>query len=156
MGDFRPYALLKAYTPNAEKIAIEAAALCYNSESSEKILKFILASGHESVIEHNAYTFEVCVARVISQMFTRHRIASFSQRSQRYVVEDAFTYYIPPEIAKNEEAIVYYEALQKEIQQLYTGFIELGVPAEKARFMLTNATETTFFMTANARSGGIF
>lgn len=143
---------LVAYTPDADHIAMEAAAICYDSKPSPAVIRFCIKSGHHSVLEHNAFTFKIVTSRIISQQFTRHRIASFSQRSQRYCVEDAFRYYTPPEIESRPEAKEAWDRFQSEVQDLYNTFVhDFKIPAETARMALTNATETVFYMTMNAR-----
>jgi thymidylate synthase (FAD) len=152
-GDFfvEPRVQLIRWTENADSLAQEAAAICYDAAPSPQVLQFCIKSGHHSILEHNAFTFKIWVARIISQQFTRHRIASFSQRSQRYCVEDAFAYYTPPEIAGNPEATLKWESFQTSVQELYDFLVQLGIPAESARMALTNATQTVFLMTMNAR-----
>ena len=143
--------ILVRWTPDADQLAMEAAALCYDSKPSREVIRFCLGSGHESPLEHNAFTFKIHVSRIISQQFTRHRIASFSQRSQRYCVEDNFDYYTPPEIANNPEAHARWREFQEEVRSIYKLLIEMKIPAESARMALSNATETIFYMTMNAR-----
>ena len=147
----KPRVELVRYTPDADGLAMEAAAVCYNSKPSPAILRSCIQNGHHSVLEHNAFTFKIWVARVISQQFMRHRIASYSQRSQRYCVEDAFNYYTPPQIARSPAALARWQAFQRDVQDLYNGFVAMGIPPEEARMALTNATETVFYMTMNAR-----
>lgn len=147
----KPKAKLVYWTPEADRIAMEAAAVCYDTAPSPDVIRFCIRSGHHSVLEHNAFTFKIQVARIISQMFTRHRIASFSQRSQRYCIEDAFAYYTPPEIAAQPELLEKWNQFQAEVQEFYNFCLEQKIPAEKARMALTNATETVFYMTMNAR-----
>lgn len=147
----QPRVELVRWTPDADELAMEAAAICYNSKPSPQVLKHCIASGHHSVLEHNAFTFKIWVARVISQMFMRHRIASYSQRSQRYCLEDGFEYYTPPEMAANPELLKRWQDFQEEVRDLYKSFLELGLAPETARMALTNATQTVFYMTMNAR-----
>ncbi len=146
-----PRVELVRWTPDADRLAMEAAAICYDTEPDPAVIRFCIKSGHHSVLEHNAFTFKIWVARVISQQFTRHRLASFSQRSQRYCVEDAFAYYTPPEIAKQPEICAQWHDFQARIQEFYNQMIQKGIPAESARMVLSNATETVFYMTMNAR-----
>lgn len=108
---------LLAYTPEPEKVIAMAAKLCYSpvgvSElkenlTEEKVQKFVnhlMSLGHESPIEHVSFTFGIeGISRTCSHQFVRHRIASFSQQSQRYVKLDQFEYIIPPAIEKSDYA----------------------------------------------------
>jgi thymidylate synthase (FAD) len=82
---------------------------------------------------------------------TRHRIASFSVQSQRYVEMGRFGYVIPQTIAENDEALDEYQHLMCLVRIVYNKLIELGIPAEDARFVLPNACETRMIVTMNAR-----
>ena len=82
---------------------------------------------------------------------TRHRIASFSVQSQRYVEMGHFGYVIPQTIAENDEALDEYQHLMYLVQIVYNKLTELGIPAEDARFVLPNACETRMIVTMNAR-----
>ena len=108
---------LLAYTPNPDRIVAEAAKLCYSpvgveeieknldDEKIEKFVNHLVSIGHESPIEHVSFTFGIeGISRTCSHQIVRHRIASFSQQSQRYVKLDQFEYIIPPEIEKDEYA----------------------------------------------------
>lgn len=180
---------LMSYTPNAEKIVASAARLCYSSCSidetrekltDEKVNKFVnmLAQvGHESPIEHVSFTFGIeGVSRALLAQLTRHRIASYSVQSQRYVKERQFEYVIPPEIESLSEAKTEFLSAMKKAQESYDklteiltdkhkkDFISAGMDekqalgqAEKkaiedARFVLPNACETKIICTFNARS----
>jgi len=115
--------------------------------------------GHESVLEHVSFTFLIeGVSRVLLAQLTRHRIASFSVQSQRYVsYADGFGYIIPPAIAAlGEDAVAEYEGQMAQMQSWYEGWQKrLGDAGEKsnedARFVLPNACETRILMTMNAR-----
>jgi len=100
---------LLSYTPEPEKLISAAAKLCYsdvsgekimedlNEEKAKKFLDFLMDLGHESPIEHVSFSFSIeGVSRVLTHQLVRHRIASYSQRSQRYVQEGQFHYIIPP------------------------------------------------------------
>ena len=180
---------LIAYTPNPEYTIANAAKLCYSPSSietvrdgldDEKVASFVdmLAEiGHESPIEHASFTFGIeGVSRALLAQITRHRIASFSVQSQRYVREKQFSYVLPPEIAEDEEALKIFEESMKRDQEDYDkltailkekhkkAFIDAGKDekqaeklAEKkaiedARFVLPNACETKMIVTMNARS----
>lgn len=184
-----PKVSLITYTQDPEKIVAAAAKLCYSSSTADnifnaltdkKIASFVdmLSSvGHESPIEHISFTFSIQnVSRALLAQLTRHRIASYSVKSQRYVNENCFKYVIPPEIEKLEDAKTEYINSMEEINKHYLSltsilkakhkkfFIEQGYDfktasrlAEKkaiedARFVLPNACETQIICTMNARS----
>ena len=106
---------LLAHTPEPEKIITTAAKLCYSKtnaceiyeklteENVDKFIKMLADLGHESPLEHASFTFAIDgVSRSLLAQITRHRIASFSVQSQRYVnLEDSFEYITPPLIASN-------------------------------------------------------
>ncbi len=161
---------LLSCTPEGENLVALAAKLCYAksdvSSLREKVsasdqsafLDKILSSGHLSVVEHISCTFAVDgVSRVLLSQLTRHRIASFSVQSQRYVsMADGFNYVVPPKIrALGEEAVTRYHAQMAQMQIWYQEWQErLGVGEssnEDARFVLPNACETRLIMTMNAR-----
>lgn len=104
---------LIAHTPDPEKVIAGAAKLCYSpssidelynnldEEKSKAFIKKLMELGHESPIEHISFTFGIeGISRSLTHQLVRHRIASFSQQSQRYVTEDQFEYVIPPAIEK--------------------------------------------------------
>ena len=152
-------------TPDPERAIATAARLCYapvgakelmetmSDEQVDKVLNTILGSGHFSTLEHASFTFAIDgVSRALTHQLVRHRIASYSQQSQRYVKEHDFETIVPASIAKNPAAKAKFDALMTEIQDLYNEFTEAGVPAEDARYILPNAAETKIVCTFNARS----
>lgn len=172
---------LLAHTENPEKIIATAAKLCYSSagienihegldeEKTEKFIQKLLDLGHESPIEHVTFTFGIeGVSRALLAQITRHRIASYSVKSQRYVTEGQFQYIVPPAIAEDKEASVIYQQTMEDLQKKYDALTEIlkknhmaqgmGEKAaekaaiEDARFVLPNACETKIVMTFNARS----
>ncbi|MGI6254009.1 MAG: FAD-dependent thymidylate synthase [Acutalibacter sp.] len=180
---------LLAYTPEPEKTVACAAKLCYaaadidtvydglTEEKTASFLEMLQSIGHESPIEHASFTFGIQgVSRSLLAQITRHRLASFSVQSQRYVKEDGFQYVVPPEIAEIPEAREeflrameedqrHYERLTQLLQEKHKqAFLEAGESeksaqrkAEKkaiedARFVLPNACATKMIMTMNARS----
>ena len=180
---------LISHTPNPEATVAAAAKLCYSPSTIETIMdgltpektasfvEMLSEIGHESPIEHVSFTFGVeGISRACSHQLVRHRIASYSQKSQRYVSEDSFEYVIPPEVEAipeaKEEFIRQMEAIDegyKRLANLLTEqhkkvFISEGAEekeAEKrakkkafedARFLLPNACETKIVVTMNARS----
>lgn len=184
-----PYVTLIAHTPEPEKVVAAAAKLCYSASGVDKLLedltpektaKFVrmLASlGHQSPIEHASFTFGIeGVSRSLLAQITRHRIASFSVQSQRYVRLDDFQFVIPPEIeADPASKELFLQAMKKQgeeylelaasLQEKHTRELvaqglsekEAARKAEKmanedARFVLPNACETKMVVTMNARS----
>ena len=180
---------LLTHTPNPEKAVAAAAKLCYSHSGVENIyenlsddkvtsfLQMLTDIGHESPIEHVSFTFGIeGVSRSLTHQLVRHRIASYSQKSQRYVTEGEFEYIIPPEIEKDEEALAIFKKAMADDQETYdkltallkerhfAGFIAEGKSekeamrlAEKkaiedARYVLPNACETKIVATFNARS----
>jgi thymidylate synthase (FAD) len=107
--------------------------------------------GHHSVIEHAVFTFSVHgVSRALTHQLVRHRIASFSQQSQRYVSMSQASYVTPPSIAADAGAVKRYQELMQDIWKAYE---ELGglVPKEDARYVLPNSCHTNIVITMNAR-----
>lgn len=181
--------ILLAYTPNPEHTVASAAKLCYSSSdigglmeglTQEKAASFVdmlSEIGHESPIEHASFTFGIeGVSRALLAQITRHRIASFSVKSQRYVREGSFEYVTPPEIAGIPEAKRLYDEIMAEDQRCYDKLTEIlkekhkkalldsgkdektadrlaeKQAIEDARFVLPNACETQMVVTMNARS----
>ena len=129
-------------------------------EKQEAFVKSIVASGHQSPLEHVKFTFAIeGVSRALSHQLVRHRLASYSQQSQRYVKVKDFDYIIPPSIERNFEAKNEFEKLMVTIQQSYTKLILLmgkdnisGEAANQdARFALPQAAETKIVVTMNCR-----
>ena len=120
----------------------------------------ILSSGHESPIEHVSFTFAVSgVSRALTHQLVRHRLASYSQQSQRYVEASAFDYVLPPAIAAIPEARAAFEAAMDQAGAAYAAVREILVRQgrgdkanEDARFVLPNACETRIVVTMNCRS----
>ncbi|SET01850.1 FAD-dependent thymidylate synthase [Anaerobranca gottschalkii] len=156
---------LLSYTPNCEEIVALAARLCYSAdditeikskmegERGVKLIEKLLDLGHESPFEHISFTFGISgVSRALTHQLVRHRIASYSQKSQRYVSEKNFEYIIPPKIKNNPEANKIYQQLMVEIGEKYEKLVELGIKNEDARYVLPNSCETKIVVTMNARS----
>ncbi len=176
-------------TPLPEKTVAAAAKLCYSDtgamhlmegmddEKAGEFVRMLASLGHESPIEHVSFTFGIeGVSRSLLAQITRHRLASFSVQSQRYVKLEQFAYITPPEIAADPEALQVFEAsMQNAVESYnrladilekrhYEDFLAQGLSekaarskAEKkaiedARFVLPNACETKMVMTMNARS----
>lgn len=150
-------------TGGPERMIEIASRVCYNSqnnmgddfssEETERYVKARVKEGHESVIEHAFFTFEISgISRACSHQLVRHRIASYSQRSQRYVDESGVKFVTPESISRNKEALHLYSEHMWDVSDTYDALRNLGIPKEDARFVLPNATETTIIMTMNARS----
>jgi len=132
-----------------------AASQCYDSEPSKTKVKVCIAQGHESIIEHASFTFLFeGVSRAFLAQITRHRMASYSVRSQRYCGEENFDYEQPPTIFEHPEDDVVdaYHAFMEQCSKAYKYFRDKGIPKEAARFVLPNACTTTMVVTMNARS----
>lgn len=146
--------------PNPEVCAI-AAGLCYDAKDPWKALSKAMENGHESVIEHDKFSFLVeGVSRALLAQLTRHRIASFSVQSQRYVtLQGGFPYVIPPKIAAlGSEAVKVYAAQMEQIGLWYDEWLQrlnVAYPEDKneedARFVLPNACQTKLLVTMNDR-----
>lgn len=177
------------YTRDGERLVASAAKLCYSSsdiegivesQSEDDVVKFIdklMDIGHESPIEHLSYTFGIeGVSRALTHQLVRHRIASYSQQSQRYVKLDQFEYVIPPEIERIESAREKYIESMESAQKSYDELVEIlfgehmdkllrcGVAGEQAkklaekksiedaRYVFPNACSSKIIVTMNARS----
>lgn len=180
---------LLAHTPDPERLIAAAAKNCYSAsdvdsvldglseEKTHSFLQMLTEIGHESPVEHVSFTFAIeGVSRSLLAQITRHRMASFSVQSQRYVREKGFEYVVPPEIEKIPEAKAAFVRAMEDDQRTYEALtsalmdgylrenLERGLPekaaraqAEKkaiedARYVLPNACTTRIVMTANARS----
>jgi len=149
---------LISITKDAERIIELAARTCYDSRHrlydrvTEKFLRNLMQAGHMSVFEHAWATFDISgISRACSHQLVRHRLATYSQRSQRYVREEGFDYITPPTIAGNEEAARIFRQTIGTVQQAYASLLKLNIPKEDARFLLPNACATNLVMTANFR-----
>ena len=146
---------LISWTNEPIKTAARACAICYDSEPSPRLVKQCIASGHLSTIEPINFTFEASgVSRALTYQLVRHRIASYSQQSQRYVSMGDVDF-IYPYSTKGIEREVYEEAFQKSIES-YKTLQEIGVKNEDARAVLPNACPTKIIFTMNLRSLGHF
>lgn len=156
-------------TSSPEKVVALAAKTCYSSQTLfekgipsfldmdegelSKYIQHLFDIGHHSPFEHVSFTFGIEeVSRSLLAQLTRHRIASYSVRSQRYVSEKGFDYVTPPSILKNEKAEEIYDRFMEFCQNNYSRLLELGIPKEDARFILPNACHTSLVATFNARS----
>lgn len=152
---------LLACTPDADRVCAAAARSCYSdrpaSELEEtvdpaKTLKHVVSMGHDSVIEHAVFTFSVeGVSRSLTHQLVRHRIATYSQQSQRYVSLREPTYVVPETVKENPEALKVFNDTMDCIWESYRKLEDLGIEAEDARYVLPNACTTNITVTMNAR-----
>jgi len=155
---------LIAHTPEPDRVCAAAARLTHSNLAGEKLveqmsddeiarlLSSVTKLGHTSVIEHASFTFSISgISRACSHQLVRHRIASYSQQSQRYV-KPSEGFVIPPKIEDNEEAKRIFEEALRKCSEAYQRLTELGIPKEDARYIMPNATETNMIVTMNARS----
>lgn len=184
-----PKVTLLAYTPNPQTVVAAAAKLCYSpvgveellggltDEKSADFVDMLSDLGHESPIEHASFTFAIeGVSRALLAQITRHRIASYSVQSQRYVSENSFDYVVPPEIGEEPEAKELFLQAMRAAQEHYTKIADIlqkkhaaaligegeeessanrkarKMAIEDARFVLPNACDTKMIVTMNARS----
>ena len=153
------------HTPDPERAVATAARLCYapvgaselietmSDEDVRKVLGVIMAGGHFSALEHASYTFAIDgVSRALTHQLVRHRLASFNQQSQRYVAyTEGLSTIKPASIAQNEEANRLFDEMIERTVEAYQAFLDAGVPAEDARYILPNAAETKIVVTMNIR-----
>ena len=138
------------HTCEPEMLAGYAAAKCYNGKDPRKSLEVAMDGGHESVLEHAVFTFEVDeVSRVLLAQITRHRLASFSVQSQRYC--GANQNVVTPDSMVHPELLGDIVAVKKAVERLYKHARELGVPHEDCRYYTLQGGHTGFVMTMNGR-----
>jgi thymidylate synthase (FAD) len=158
-------------TPGIERLCYDAARTCYADEGAgdkhyndsvdpekvSKLLRYCIDRGHESVIEHATFTFSIeGVSRALTHQLVRHRLASFSQQSQRYVKMDTPTFVTPKGIEELKDsewftAKAIFENAMKEAWMAYNELVKLGLSPEDARFVLPNACTTNIVVSMNCR-----
>jgi thymidylate synthase (FAD) len=165
--------ILVHHTPNPEEVVAMAAKLCYSpldigslkkrikTKDQKGFVEKLMKMGHMSPIEHASFTFAIeGISRACSHQLVRHRIASYSQQSQRYISkETGFDYIIPPTIKEDKELKKYFKEFMAQAQRAYNDILkklnEKGIKGESAnqdaRFVLPNAVETKIIVTMNAR-----
>ncbi len=154
---------LLSYTPQPEKLCGVAARSCISRKTPSELMDLpeeklnealskALSKGHHSVIEHANFTFSLeGISRACTHQLVRHRIASYSQQSQRHVELSELNYVKPPSILKNNEALKIFEECLKAIDETYRTLIKMNIPLEDARYILPNAASTNIVVTMNAR-----
>jgi len=156
---------LLRFTADAERLCGTAASTSIKSgspsdifekmdaETAKKKIRRVTGYGHGSVIEHASFTFSIeGVSRAMTHQLVRHRIASYTQQSQRYVTYDTLESYVtPPSIEKDKKARTNYEQTLAKISETYQNLLKMGIRKEDARFVLPNAAKTNIIVTMNAR-----
>ena len=122
-------------------------------DKAKRIIKRVTGYGHVSVIEHASFTFSIeGVSRAMTHQLVRHRIASYTQQSQRYVTYNTLEKYVTPtSISDKAEAKEQFKETLERISKTYNKLLKLGIPKEDARFILPNACKTNIIVTINAR-----
>jgi len=145
---------LLSYTQDGEELIEYAGRVCHKSKmsgDSGKFIRWLIGVGHESVIEHAVATFEFFgISRACSHQVVRHRLASYSQESQRYCNMYEWKPIEPPSLWSEQRREAFFSITNK-IKKAYIKLRELGMTKEDARFILPNATPTVVVMTANLR-----
>ncbi|MGL4722113.1 MAG: FAD-dependent thymidylate synthase [Desulfovibrionaceae bacterium] len=167
-----------AYTPNPLSVIYSSFRQCYykgfigdtweniidgnpSIKEQEEFVHNLIQSGHTSPIEHVSFTFAIDgVSRALTHQLVRHRIASYSQQSQRYVNGKNFNYIIPPSIEKHSDALEKYNDIMGMIKEKYNELLTVmegaGIPQKEAiediRFILPNAVQTRIVVTMNCRA----
>ena len=155
---------LIAATPNADQVVAAAAKICYSPSGAAEILdgldpaktasflKMLRGSGHLSTFEHASFSFAIeGLSRVATHQLVRHRMASYSQQSQRYVEMSGCGCVMPPTVEANAEAAALFKEQADAAWAAYGRMVELGVPQEDARFIRPHGCETRLVVTMNAR-----
>jgi thymidylate synthase (FAD) len=139
-----------------EALLEHAGRICYRSSARGEPGRFVksrVREGHESIIEHASVTFEISgISRACSHQLVRHRIASYSQESQRYVEMSAPDFVVPPSVEENPQAMAVWDEFVAQVGDTYHRLRKLGVRKEDARFVLPNAAATRIIVTMNFRS----
>lgn len=155
---------LIASTPDAAKVVAAAAKMCYSAsgvsdimdgldeQKTASFLKMLVESGHMSPFEHASFTFAVeGISRVATHQLVRHRLASYSQQSQRYVEMSGSSCVVPPAIEADPQALALFSRCADDAWRCYKDLVSIGVAKEDARFILPHGTMTRIAVTMNAR-----
>ena len=140
-------------TNNPIETISKIASICYDSNPADpmKLVNHLYKSGHHSVFEHIYFTFKIeGISRACSHQLVRHRMCSFTQRSQRYCNESDFDVVLPPSM---DDDIAYFEYndVLLDIRQGYANLTNLKVPKEDTRYILPNACCTDLYLSCNLR-----
>lgn len=151
------------HTPDPEQVVALAARLCYSangleqlmqhtSEGNQSLVSKVLGMGHTSIAEHVIFTFGIeGISRVTSHQLVRHRMASYSQQSQRYVQADAEPDVVCPKSVDSYDKLQTFGKAVQAAWDAYNALVGMGVPAEDARYLLPNAATTKMIISMNAR-----
>lgn len=157
---------LLSHTPESDRLCAAAAFTSWKQKTTVQLfselneteamdfLRMVIGFGHESVMEHANFTFAVSgISRACSHQLVRHRIASFTQQSQRYIKfkNEEIEFVTPPSISSNPIFKENYELIMRQLARMYELLISKGIPPEDARFVLPNASATNIVVTMNAR-----
>jgi len=157
---------LLAYTPNPDKVCAAAGYTSHKKEAPKEdfkrldekkvreFLRRVIGWGHLSVVEHASFTFSIGgISRACTHQLVRHRIASYTQQSQRYVKfeEEGLKQYVTPPSIKGKEKKLFADFMDGAAKT-YTKLVNAGVPAEDARYVLPNASHTNIVVTMNGRA----
>lgn len=159
-----PAARVLGHTPDPERTVALAARLCYSPRSIGdlerdlsdgevgSLLAKLRAMGHLSALEHAQFVFGVeGVSRACSHQLVRHRVASYSQQSQRYVRLREVSAVVPPSVEARADLAASFREKLEDLWAFYARMVDAGVPAEDARYILPNACETRIVVSMNAR-----
>jgi len=147
---------LLSITPDAECLIESVGRICWKTEPTEGgpglFIKKLIGRGHLSVIEHAGATFYIDgISRACSHQLVRHRIASYSQESQRYVDIRYAEFVVPKAIENDLKARILWKDFIGYATIIYEDLRKLGIRKEDARFVLPNATQTRIAVTMNFR-----
>ena len=156
---------LLSFSPDPDRLVAAAARLCYSQISARELtesfpdedgvrrfLEKLRRSGHLSTFEHASFSFAVDgISRVCSHQLVRHRLASYSQQSQRYVAQDRAHVLMPPSVRVHPRASQLFLEAVEGAARAYQQLCDLGIPREDARYLLPHGGETRLLMTMNAR-----
>lgn len=152
------------YTPQPTRTIYTAARTCYSSHTPDQVLsslpsetkmkrliKKVIAQGHTSILEHVTFSFSISkLSRSCSHQLVRHRIASYSQQSQRHVKSKG-DYVIPPSIKRRKKCNALFKQMMADLYISYRRLIGIGISKEDARYILPNAQTTNLVMSMNLR-----
>ena len=130
------------------------ASICYDSNPKDpmKLVQHLYKNGHHSCFEHIYFTFKIeGISRACSHQLVRHRMCSFTQRSQRYCNEDGFPVVFPKTVDDRHLAYIEYSDELSNIRQTYYNLQEHGISNEDARYILPNACCTDLYLSCNLR-----